>query len=91
MRFQFTNTHKHTRAKKSHRSPGTQYGGRINISHLAVYGDANINAHGVGIIGGGGRRTIRFVTPAAALATIRRRQDMNAVPVRCMIVVSVVA
>lgn len=61
------------------RSPGIQYGGHINISHLAVYGPTAAAPFAVFDFGASGARQ----------ATIAERQNMKSVSIRCMIVVKV--
>lgn len=65
------------------RSPGTQYGGHINISHLAVYGTATSTTAAAP------SAVFDFGASGARRATIAERQNMKSVSIRCMIVVRV--
>lgn len=62
------------------RSPGIQYGGHINISHLAVYGPTTAAPPFA---------VFDFGASGARQATIVERQNMQSVSIRCMIVVKV--
>lgn len=64
------------------RSPGIQYGGHINISHLAVYGPTTATAAPPFAV-------FDFGASGARQATIVERQNMQSVSIRCMIVVKV--
>lgn len=66
------------------RSPGTQYGGHINISHLAVYGTATSATAAAAP-----SAVFDFGASGARRATIAERQNMKSVSIRCMIVVRV--
>lgn len=57
------------------RSPGTRFGGQVHINRLAVY-ESSLNE-------------FRIVERTGGVSTIVRRMDMQAVPLRCMIVVCI--